>query len=57
MKKRAKLKKLLDKENAIERKAEIAFKETAREMIELEKRARKLGMTLQASRPGVKAKA
>jgi hypothetical protein len=57
LKKRAKLKKLLDKENAIERKAEIAFKETAREMIELEKRARKLGMTLQASRPGVKAKA
>lgn len=57
MKKRAKLKKLLDKENAVAREAEIAVKQTSREITELEKRARKLGMTLQASRPGSKAKA
>jgi hypothetical protein len=56
MKKKAKLLRLLEKERAAYREAEAAFKETAREMIELEKRARKLGMTLQASRPGVKAK-
>jgi hypothetical protein len=56
MKKKAKLLRLLEKERAADREAEAAFKETAREIIELEKRARKLGMTLQASRPGVKAK-
>ena len=57
MKKKAKLVKLLDKEFAVAREAEIAFKQIAGEIRELEKRARKLGMTLQASRPGSKAKA
>ena len=54
MKKREKLKRLLDKENAVYKQSEAVFKETAKEMIELEKRARKLGMTL-SSRPGAKA--
>jgi hypothetical protein len=56
MKKKAKLVKLLDKEFAVAKETEIAFKQTSKEISELEKRARKLGMTLQASRPGAKAK-
>ena len=55
MKKREKLKRLLDKENAIYRKSEIALKETSTEIWGLQKRARKLGMTL-SSRPGAKTR-
>ena len=56
MKKREKLKRLLDKERAAYRESEAAVKQTAREISELQKRARKLGMTLQASRPGAKTR-
>ena len=62
MKKREKLKRLLDKENAIYRESTAALKETAREMSVLGKRASKLGMNLMSgfpmtsSRPGAKTR-
>lgn len=55
MKKKAKLLRLLDKERAVYRESQIAVKQTSTEILELQKRARKLGMTL-SSRPGAKTR-